>query len=48
MLLMIVGVLIAAMAVLRIIRVRAPAFGHPPHLGRMSDQWLAEHRSEHP
>jgi hypothetical protein len=48
MLLIIVAVLIAAMAVLRIIRVRAPAFGHPPQLGRMSEQWIAEHRSEHP
>jgi hypothetical protein len=48
MLLIILGVLIIATAVLRVVRVRVPAFGHPPHLGSMSEQWLAEHRAEHP
>jgi hypothetical protein len=48
MLLIIVGVLITATAVLRVVRVPVPGFGHPPYLGSMSEQWLAEYRAEHP
>jgi hypothetical protein len=48
MMLIIVGILITAAAALRVVHVRAPAFGHHPHLGWMSEQWLAEHRAEHP
>jgi hypothetical protein len=48
MLFIIAGVLITATAVLCVVRVRVPAFGHPPSLGSMSEQWLAEHRAEHP
>ena len=48
MLLIIVGVLVSATAVLCGVRVRVPGFGHPPYLGSMSEQWLAEHRAEHP
>jgi hypothetical protein len=49
MLLITVGVLITATAVLCVARVRVPGFGHhPPYLGSMSEQWLAEHRAEHP
>jgi hypothetical protein len=46
MLLIIVGVLITATAVLRVVRVRVPGFGYPPYVGSMSEQWLAEHRAE--
>ena len=48
MLLIIVGVLITAMAVLRVVRVPVPGLGHPPDLGSVSEQWLEEHRAEHP
>ena len=48
MLLITVGVLITATALLRVVRVRVPGFGHPPYLGAMSEQWLAEYRAEHP
>jgi hypothetical protein len=48
MLLIIIGVLITATAALRVVRVRVPGFGHPPYLGSMSEQWLAEYRAEHP
>jgi hypothetical protein len=47
MLLIMVGVLITATAVLRVVRVPVPEFRHPPYLGSMSEQWLAEHRAEH-
>ena len=48
MLLFIVGALVTATAVLRVVRVRLPGLGHPPYLGAMSEQWLAEYRAEHP
>ena len=48
MLLILVGVLITATAVLRVVRVPVPALRHPPYLGSMSEHWLAEHRAEHP
>jgi len=48
MLLITVGVLITATALLPVVRVRVPGFGHPPYLGAMSEQWLAEYRAEHP
>jgi hypothetical protein len=47
-LIIIVGVLITAAAVLRVVRLRMAGFGHTPYLGSMSEQWLAEHRAEHP
>jgi len=46
MLLIVVGALVTATAVPRVVRVRVP--GHPPYLGAMSEQWLAEYRAEHP
>ena len=48
MLLIIVGALITATAALRVVRVRLPGFGHRSYLGSMSEQWLAEHRANHP
>ena len=48
MLLIIAGVLITATTVLCVVRVRMPGSGHPPYLGSVSEQWLAEHRAEHP
>jgi hypothetical protein len=48
MLLIILGLLITATAVLCVVRVRMPGFGHPRYLGSVSEQWLAEHRAEHP
>lgn len=43
----IIGLLIAAAAVLSIFRVRTSAGPNAGHLGSMSEQWLAEHRAAH-
>ena len=49
MLLFIVGALVTATAVLRVVvHLRVPGLGHAPYLGAMSEQWLAEYRAEHP
>ena len=47
-LLIIAGVLIAAPAVIRGVRLRVSASRDAPQIGWMSEQWLAEHRAEHP
>jgi hypothetical protein len=45
--LLITGVVIVVVALAIIPRLRAPGGVHPADLGRMSEQWLAEHRGSH-
>ena len=46
--LLIIGILITAIAVLSLLRIRAPGGVHTAHLGWMSEQWIAEYRAAHP
>ena len=45
--LLIIGVVIALLAVAAIPRMRVPGGVNPAHLGWMSQQWLAEQRASH-
>jgi hypothetical protein len=42
-----VSVVVMLGAVAIIARMRVPGGVNPAYLGRMSDQWLAEHRASH-
>jgi len=46
--LLIIGVFITATAIVGIRRVCVPPCVNAAHLGRMSGQWLAEHRAAYP
>jgi hypothetical protein len=46
--LLILGAVIASIAVVIIPRMRAPGGVNGSALGWMSEQWLAEHRASHP
>jgi hypothetical protein len=45
--LLIFGILITAIAVLILPRIRVPGGGRQAHLGWMSEQWIAEYRASH-
>jgi hypothetical protein len=46
--LFIIGLLVAAAVLVRVLGVRVPEGANTAPLGRMSEGWLAEHRAVHP